>query len=475
MDSSYEKLVTLLCNGINHRKLYFNNHPKVLAATRDFTALLKTLNQNENSDSFFLGVVDGNLVHDGHYLVGPTIVGKRLIDFAVVLHSGGFLFRNKLEASEVGEFLALASELSEPTRDLKESKGLLTGRGVTNIDLSPEYEDSGWFGQFIFEGTEVWGGQASDEQDLTKLVPVYQNMFSAVEQAHGNAGSDREVNMSAAKAVSEKLLQSTQGNFMDIMQLVRYPDYDSYTVGHSVRVALILVLIGHRAGMDQEFLLELGTAGLLHDVGKAKIPEEILFKQGRLTAEERRIIENHPRLGAQILLENKHTSPLVIAAAWGHHLRYDGAGYPPTASWATRGQASSLLHVCDVFEALTAVRPYKPAITPRQAYEIMLQDIESFDPSALSALITAMGIYPPGSQVLLSSGLQGLVVASGAELDRPHVQLLRDQNGEILPKEDAKTIDLSSPEAMGINIVRLLTQDQYIGSEESGSQVPAST
>jgi len=91
--------------------------------------------------------------------------------------------------------------------------------------------------------------------------------------------------------------------------------------------------------------------------------------------------------------------------------------------WHAVGKATALLHVCDVFEALTAVRPYKPALTPRRAFEIMLADRGSFHPGALQALVRCTGLYPPGSRVLLSSGERALVLVAGSDIERPAVRV----------------------------------------------------
>lgn len=457
MDSSYDELVTLLSNGISQRKLYFSGHPRVLACSRDFTDKLNALLKADRRESFFLGVVDGNLVHNGRYLVGPTIVGRRLVSYAEDLRCGGFLFRGGIESHEVNEFLGLSVDLSEAVQNLMEARGMMNARGIRNIEISPVYEDPGWFGQFLFEGTESGGGNFSGQSDLDTAIPVYQSLFNTVEEVHGRAGGDRRLDIDGARSVTEKMLQSVRGDFMDIMQLVRYPDYDSYTVGHSVRVAMISVLVGHSLGMNQELLLEVGTAGLLHDVGKVKIPEEILYKPGGLDDEERQIIESHPRLGAQVLLENRNAGPLAIAAAWGHHIRHDRGGYPSPASWAVTDRVTALMHVCDVFEALTAMRPYKEAMTPRRAYEIMLKDRGAFDPGALTAFVSAMGLYPPGRRVRLSSGEEGIVVAAGSDMERPKVRITHGDCGADRYSEEGRVLDLDSEEGHGITVTGLLS------------------
>jgi HD-GYP domain-containing protein (c-di-GMP phosphodiesterase class II) len=459
MSSSYEEIVTLLSNGICQRKLYFSNHPRVLEISKEFAEKLGSLLQHLDKDFFFLGVVKGNLVHNGRYLVGPTIVGRRLVDYAVSLCSGGFLYRQNLESQEVCEFFNLAAELTEPVQSLEEARGMMNARGIAHIELSPSYEEPGWFGRFLFEGDEAGeAGGVKDvgEEDPDSIIPVYQSLFNTVENMHSLAGSDKELDMAETRTAAEEMLDATQDNFTDMMQLVRYPNYDTYTVGHSVRVALIAVLVGHRMGMEHDFLIELGSAGLLHDVGKAKVPHDILYKQGRLNEEERRLIQSHPGIGAQILLETRDSGSLTVAAAWGHHLRHDGEGYPATAPWAIRNPTTAMLHVCDVFEALTAMRPYKRDMTPRRAYEIMLQDPGAFDPGALTTFISAMGLYPPGSKVRLSTGEGATVVAAGQVIEKPKVRITHGELGEELPPNSVRLLDLSGEEGQGVSVTMLL-------------------
>jgi putative nucleotidyltransferase with HDIG domain len=457
--SGYDELVILLCTGISQRKMYFDEHPKVAACGEDFILALRELLHADGKESFFLGVVDGKLVHNGRYLVGSSIVGRRLITFAGQLRSGGFLFSRALEPSELRDLFTLAAQLAEPLLDIKEARTLLEARGLRHISLSPPYEDPAWFGQFLFDGAEAWGGEMIDGSALAPMLPIYQSLFGAVESAHHVAGSRREPDVAGLRGLSEQLLQTGADGLMDLMQLVRYPDYDSYTVGHSVRVAMIAVLVGRRLGLAAPLLVELGTAGLLHDVGKARIPEEILYKPGPLTLEERQIIRSHATHGAHILLESRDAGPLGVAAAWGHHLRHDGGGYPASAPWAVCGGATSLVHVCDVFEALTAVRPYKLAMTPRRAYEIMLQDRGAFDPALLAAFVAAMGIYPPGSRVRLSNGEHGIVVAAGAAVDRPRVKVSRGADGRPLPPDAQRIVDLALPAAGSLSVSGFLLDD----------------
>ena len=455
--SGAEDLVAKLCSGLRHRRLYFEGHPEIRACAAQVASGLRSLLDESGKDLFFLGVAQGRLLHEGRYLIGSTILGRRLVDLLQRLHSGGLLFRAGLEAEEVTELFTVSVVATSPTEGLEASRALLRDRNVRHIELSPPYEDVGWFGQFLYDRDEGGGLSAGSDEELA---PVYQSLFDTVDAAHGRAAAGAQLEVDDARGTVEGLLKAANGNFTDILRLVRYPDYDAYTVGHSVRVSLLSVMVGHRLGAEPSFLVELGAAGLLHDVGKAKIPEAILYKAGPLDAEERRIISRHAQLGAQILLEQRGAGPLAIGAAFGHHLRHDRRGYPETQPWAVSDRVTSLIQVCDVFEALTAVRPYKPALTPRRAYEIMLSERGSYDPGALRAFVAALGLYPPGSQVRLSTGERALVVAAGDDLERPRVRLTHTASGEEIAAAERPVLDLSSPQAAPITVAHLLLEDR---------------
>jgi len=261
--------------------------------------------------------------------------------------------------------------------------------------------------------------------------------------------------MNDARTSGASLVQAAKGSLTDIMALVQYPDFDSFTVGHSVRVAMLTVLAGREAGVAEETLTELAAAALLHDVGKGKIPQEILFKPGKLDAEERRVIETHPAIGAAMLLETRDAGPLAVASAWGHHRRYDGGGYPKMPYGDATSQLTQLIHVCDVFEALTAVRPYKRAMTPRDAFEIILQDRAAYSPLAITALRNAVGLYPPGSRVVLSTGHQAVVTAANRLVAQPRVRITHGPDGQEVPAERQPEVDLATHPA-GASIQHLL-------------------
>jgi HD-GYP domain-containing protein (c-di-GMP phosphodiesterase class II) len=451
-----EKLNTillLLCRSISTRKLYFPTHPKVVEFSRDFVVSLEEFCKEFRRNKLFIGIVKGELVFEGQILVGPSIVGRQLVDFAGRLHCGGFAFSRLMTAAEFNELLNLTAELTQPLADLNTARDLLKSRGIVNIEIARHY--MGHVNPMDGEKEDAWQGQDTGEV-LQSPTLVYQALFDAVARAHNNVASGNDIDIDKTRSVSEYLLHFTKTRFSDMMQNVHYPDYDSYTVGHSVRVATLAVFVAWAFGWSKELLLSLGTAGLLHDVGKGKMPTEILFKRGRLTIEEMTLMQTHPRVGAEILLAQKHTTALDIAAAWGHHIRQDGGGYPEQAPWTVRHPIVALLQICDVFEALTATRPYKHQLSPHAAFSIMLQDVSAFQHSLLASFISIIGIYPPGNAVLLSDGSRGTVASVGSLIDRPKIEISHDASGQELSSADPLMIDLALEKNRHLSVAELI-------------------
>lgn len=471
MDNTFSDLIILLSAGINQRRLYFDDHPKVHGLGKDFADRLGSMLESRGETGFFFGILKGRFIHNGKYLVGPSIAGRQLMEFAEKLGCGGFLFRKGLEAQEVATFFTIATQQKEKIGRLPDAAAMFTARGIRNIELSPHYReginrgeddqepqvsiDPGLI-QFDLNHLEDYEAGDDDDirdslsRDLSPLLPIFQTMFDTVTTNNIHISTEKDLDVDHCREVSEELFNVSDGQTMDVMNLMRYPDYDSYTVGHSVRVSTLALTVGRTMGWPEHLLPELATAGLLHDIGKAKVPDEILYKPGRLTPEELKIAEMHAAVGAQILLAQGDSSPLVVAGAWGHHIRQDGGGYPQVPDWVTNSPVAALIQICDVFEALTAARPYKPPLSPRRAFEIILKDRTAFDPVAVSALIRAVGMYPVGSEVILSGGQRGFVIAKGPDWGRPVVRVTRDKAGQKLAKREQYTVNLAEEPLLDI-------------------------
>ncbi|MCA8967498.1 MAG: hypothetical protein KDC48_21635, partial [Planctomycetes bacterium] len=173
---------------------------------------------------------------------------------------------------------------------------------------------------------------------------------------------------------------------------------------------------------------------------------EVLFKQGRLDMDEWRWMTQHPRLGAQLLIEQRERiDPSAVGAAFCHHMAPGGHGYPRPAVPVEPSGTSRLIRVCDVFEALTAVRPYKLALTPIEAFAVMFRNEGEFDPSWLRRFVRTIGLFPNGTRVQLDCGSDAIVVAQTADLTGPLVRLLTGPDGADLPSSHPGELQIGAP------------------------------
>lgn len=451
-----EKLNILLvqfCRTISTRKLYFSKHPKVKTLVTNFIKELREYCAENDIEKLFVGIVDGHLVFEGRNLFGPSIVGRQLIDFADKLHCAGLSFTPQTAEEELDALLNLTIDLKHPVKNINEARELLTSNNIFNIEIAHHYVNS--TKGMTRDQQSAWKGQSSGNFIHSPTL-IHQALFDSVAQAHEDVAIGKEIDIDNTRSVSEYMLHFIQTDFSDMMQHVYYPDSDSYTLGHSVRVAALSVFIANSFNWEKEFLLSLATAGLLHDIGKSKIPDHILYKPGRLNKEEFAEIMAHSQVGAEILMGQKNSTALDIAAAWGHHIRHDGGGYPKLPQWATRHPVTSLLQICDVFEALTATRPYKPPLSPHMAFSIMLLDKGGFHPALLASFISTLGLYPPGTIVRMSDNSQGTVATVGPEIDKPEVRITHDSRGSGIPQDSQPLINLATGAHGGLFIKELL-------------------
>jgi putative nucleotidyltransferase with HDIG domain len=164
-----------------------------------------------------------------------------------------------------------------------------------------------------------------------------------------------------AEAVVRSLSVAMHGDSRFVLPLLQFKEFDQYTTTHSLNVSVLSLGLAEALGFAQKEIRAIGVAGLLHDIGKTRIPIEILTKPGKLTEHERSIMNSHPVDGARIILQSEDELEMAAAVAYEHHVMLNGGGYPSMHYNRECTIASRLVHVCDVFDALSTKRPYRDA------------------------------------------------------------------------------------------------------------------
>jgi len=185
---------------------------------------------------------------------------------------------------------------------------------------------------------------------------------------------------------------------------------DEYTYQHSVDVAVLATVIGRLAGYDADGLAELAQAGLLHDIGKRTIPDQILNKAGRLTDQEMEIVKQHSQRGFDIIKDIPGISNDVKKAVLQHHEKMDGTGYPLGRTGAEINKYAQILTIADVYDALTHKRVYKPSMSAAEAFGIMVRSIGGDNKELFLQFFNHLVFYPINSKVILNNGKIAIVI-----------------------------------------------------------------
>lgn len=185
--------------------------------------------------------------------------------------------------------------------------------------------------------------------------------IDAVRWVHGEVAAGSELPLLEADAIVRSLSVAMHGSGTVMLPLVQLKRFDQYTTTHSLNVAVLAMALAETLGFSARDVRALGTAGLLHDVGKVRVPRDILVKPGALTDAERAVLNRHPVDGARIILQSDQDLALAAAVAYEHHIMIDGGGYPALHFRRACHYASRVVHVCDVFDALCTDRPYRAA------------------------------------------------------------------------------------------------------------------
>jgi HD-GYP domain-containing protein (c-di-GMP phosphodiesterase class II) len=274
-------------------------------------------------------------------------------------------------------------------------------------------------------------------------VQLYQGIVDLLQDSMVKVCRGEPLHADGARGYVEAVLKQLDADSHSLMHVARYEKYDAFTFGHSIRVCFLALNFAKTLTQDPELLHRIGLAALLHDVGKAWVPFEILHATGYLTDEQRLEMNKHTLYGGEILLDMDHSDPLAVAVAVSHHRTQEGGGYPTTVQAARLSLGTRIVKICDVYEALTAVRPYKTRMSPTRAFRAMMAQQHHFDPSLLRRFIAHTGVYPQGSRVRLAGGAIARVLAQTGSLARPRVRLERAASGELLHPADMLELDLS--------------------------------
>lgn len=292
---------------------------------------------------------------------------------------------------------------------------------------------------------DVTGIPFEDELPAAKL--VYTAAKNVIEEAMLDVRMGRDINMDAVNQVVSEMADSVLRNPDALTSLSRLKHFDEYTFFHSVNTSLLALSLGRNLGIDEVLLHQLGVGTLLHDIGKTKIPLEILNKPGKYEAHEFEIMKQHVMRGAEVLSGTTGLTDNYLKPALEHHERVDGTGYPYQRQKCDLSQFGMMAAVVDIYDAITSDRCYHKAKPAHEALQFLylISQKGHLEHTLVQRFIQVVGVYPVGSIVRLNTGEVAVVSRINRHMPLEPVVLVVKNAGNTIVSHP-ETVDLAHTE-----------------------------
>jgi len=303
-------LVDEITAALVNARIYEPTHPRVQNSLAAVRRTVGEIVAGTGEDPVRIATADGMVVFQQRPLLGASIGAARLIEQLQQWGAGGIEFGAAFETTELAEFLTAMAVRPQPGKDFVHLNETLAVRNCHHLRLLAPYVQG--------DG----GGGDDTRSSLGKVkvgVRFYQAVIDLLQNVTVSVCRGGRIDFAPVQAQAEQLLKQLDDKDEPLLGLARQDQYDAFTFGHSVRVAVLSMNFARALTDDRELLIRIGTAALLHDVGKSLIPFEILHSTQILNEDERRQMNRHAELGAECLLCHDDSDPLAIAAAFGHH------------------------------------------------------------------------------------------------------------------------------------------------------------
>ena len=315
-----------------------------------------------------------------------------------------------------------------------------------------------------------WPSRQWPDRPTGPLDPDYADSLRLAQSTFDKVAAAGTLEVVAVRELMHLLISKVASSSVAIAQILAIKEYENLTYCHSVNVAMLALLLGKQLRLGEELIAALVEAGLLHDIGKTRIARDVVLKPGALDVRERKLIEGHAMLGAEILVGTRGLHPLTPMIALEHHRTIKGGGYPDLRDMnGVPHVLSQLVSVIDIYEALTGARSYREPMLPEQACLVLARLAgESLNPSLVKSFINAVTFFPLGSFVRTTHGELGIVIrTTPGDVMHPVVALIDEGLKRITREVDTSERDTSglyvrhiaetvTPAACGLDIASVL-------------------
>lgn len=291
-------------------------------------------------------------------------------------------------------------------------------------------------------GMPVYPDTVSVEEELAPARDSHQEACDRIGNILDDVRSGRKLNVTAAEQAVSSMIESILRNPDAFMWLSKLKNKDSYTYAHSIDACALAITFGRHLGLPRPELEQVAVGTLLFDIGKMKLPEELLEKPGRLTEEEFTLMQAHVAHSVELMADTKGISRASIEVAYSHHERHNGSGYPRGLTSDQTSVYGKIAAIVDCYDAITSDRPYSVAVSPHEAIRSLYEwrNVD-FQEEVVEQFIQCLGVYPTGTLVELNTGQVGIVLSQNrVRRLRPKVMLVL--NADKHAYDIAPTLDL---------------------------------
>ncbi|OGP64467.1 MAG: hypothetical protein A3K22_05725 [Deltaproteobacteria bacterium RBG_16_42_7] len=400
--------IDVILKGINSavkgKKLYPAGHPAIAApitkAYQTLSELLKTNNK------IFVGITKDVMVFEETPLMDAEKTLGELLHQMKRREIEGIIFEKGLMQEEFFSFIDSLS--GETILKGKELQTMLASRNISHITIKSISKRS------IFE--------------------TYTDAISVVQETMNQIRLGKVPQAGEIVRVSDELTELVLTDQNAMLGLTMIKNYDNYLFNHSVNVSILSIALAESMKQEEANLRIVGVGGLLHDLGKTGVAEEIIKKPDRLSTEEFESIKQHPVLGSRMIEQMPGLAGLISRVVYEHHIRYDHSGYPHTES--PLHPLSMIITIVDAYDAMTTLRVYQRPFNPVEAIKLMnTMSGKHFDPNTLKAFIAMIGFYPVGTTVRLTTNDIGIVTkANPTDSLSPTVKIIFGGDGKQINK-----------------------------------------
>jgi len=433
------ELVRTLAVAHTNGALYPTTHPLVAQSLSDMVAAVAGV-AKIGFITVTVNIYKGTLFVENQVFPEESVTYRKLIEEFLAHGISAVTFADGIQPEEAGALVELLNE----------------GR-VTDIAAANDFLESHEVRHITLAETSTLEESGDDERNREVRARARENYdagVNAMRDIEAQAKLGRVMEVGSLHRVVESMLDNLLQDPAAVLGLTAIKGHDDYTLNHSINVCILSLSLGSALGLSAEDLRSLGLAALLYDIGKVRISEEILGKAGPLTAEEWHTVKRHAEEGADLLKRLQLTDKMPMIVAYEHHQRHDMLGYPdPTSAGEEQHLFSKIVAVCDAYDAMTTMRPFRREIRPDKALAVLMQGRgKAYDPGVTKALVAMLGIYPMGAVVKLGDGSTAVVYrVNNDDLLHPRVKVLADPAGRWLETPeiaDLRLVDVETGEPL---------------------------